>query len=164
MQGLLIVSNSHHDKKLYDLGPFWCWDVQSPLRVLFIQSFLGQMFLPRKVEAEDGLGELALLQQALHHRWVIPHSQTGVGHSQDPIKVWVVEGVTGFILTEAKLLVLDDNVLDLSWTERKANFSGGQNLHRFGCPGSGLWNSPGVRKLASPMWAPSWEWAWRVRV
>ena len=58
-----------------------------PIRASFDECFPGQVFLPREVEAEDGLGELVLLQHALHDCWAIPHCHVGVGHSQDPIKV-----------------------------------------------------------------------------
>ena len=85
----------------------------------FAETHPGQGCSPRKVEAEDGLGELVLLHHALRDCWSIPHCQVGVGHSQDAIKVCIVEGVVGFNLTQTKLLVIDDDVLNLGQAERK---------------------------------------------
>ena len=79
----------------------------------------GQRCSPREVEAEDGAGELALLHHAFHDCWAIPHCQVGVGHSQDTIKVCIVEGVARFNLTQTKLLVMDDDVLNLRQVKRK---------------------------------------------
>lgn len=78
------------------------------------------MLLPREIKAEDGLSELALLQHALHDCWGISYSHVGIGHSQDPIKVWIVEGVIRLILTQTKLLVIDDNVLNLCQADKTA--------------------------------------------
>lgn len=70
-------------------------------------------FLPREVEAEDGLGELVLLQHALQHGGQPSHRQRGVGHSQDPIKLGVVERLGRLVLAQPEILVSDRDALDL---------------------------------------------------
>ena len=70
-------------------------------------------FLPREVEAEDGLGELVLLQHALQRGGRPSHRQRGVGHSQDPIKIGIVERLRWLVLAEPKLLVCDRDALHL---------------------------------------------------
>lgn len=70
-------------------------------------------FLPREVEAEDGLGELVLLQHALQCGGRPSHRQRGVGHSQDPIEVGIVERLGWLVLAEPELLFSDRDGLDL---------------------------------------------------
>lgn len=69
--------------------------------------------LPREVEAEDGLGELVLLQHALQRGGHPSHHQRGVGHSQDPIKIGIVERLGWLIPAEPELLICDRDALDL---------------------------------------------------
>lgn len=92
--------------------------------------------LPRQVDAEDGLGELVLLQQALQHGGHPSRLQRGVAHPQDPVKIGVVERLGWLVLAEPKLLVCDRDVLDLEGKEtpgqpvrlgRREQPSGGMN-------------------------------------
>lgn len=123
--GLYIAHYTHCIRKLFYLGSVWCWVVQSPYRALFDGSFPGQEFLPREVEAEEGLGQLVPLQHVLCECWGAPDHQAGVGHLHNPIKVWIVERVTGLILTQAKFMVINDNVLTPEWANRELHSSGG---------------------------------------
>lgn len=73
---------------------------------------------PRVIEAEDGFGELPLLQHVLHQSVVTADANARVSHAQNPIEVQVVKGSAGLIQAQAKLLVPDDDVLDLEEEER----------------------------------------------
>lgn len=126
--GLYIAHYTHFIRKLFFcLGSVWCWVVQSPPhRASSDGPFLGQVFLPRGGEAEERLGQLVLLQHVLHDCWAAPHRQAGVGHFHNPIKVWIVERVAGLILTQAKLVFINDNVLSLEWADRELTIQVGK--------------------------------------
>lgn len=78
------------------------WDLQEGFRVL-----------PGEVEAEDGLGELVLLQHALQRGGRPSHGQRGVSHAHDPVELGIVEGLGGLVLAQPELLVFDLDALDL---------------------------------------------------
>lgn len=73
---------------------------------------------PRVIEAEDGFGELVLLQHVLHQRVETADGNARVSHAQNPIEFQVVKGAAGLIQAQTELLVPDDNVLDLEGEER----------------------------------------------
>lgn len=111
---------------------------QGPHRASLAERFPGRGSSPREVEAEDGLGELALLQHALHDRRGAAHRHVGVGHPQDPIEVRVVEGAVGLILTQAELLVIDDDVLNLGRADGRAEGFTQTDSPGWRCPRAGI--------------------------
>lgn len=77
--------------------------------------------LPAEVDPEEGLGESALLQQALHGGGGAPCRQAGVGQAHDAIELCVDKIGPGLGLTEAKLLVGDLNALELEWRLKQSD-------------------------------------------
>lgn len=78
---------------------------------------------PRVIEAEDGFGELVLLQHVLQQRVVTADANARVSHAQNPIEVQVVKGSAGLIQAQAELLVPDDDVLNLEGEESRWEMS-----------------------------------------